>query len=494
MNRRRLVRSCVIGPAFVLAAWTVFAAASGPVLPDPGDAGVSRAEQEKLGQQTKAEVYKQMPVLPDSSPETQYVRRLGERLAAVIPRQNSWPWEFHVVQQKEVNAFALPGGPMFVNIGTIVAAKNEAELAGVMAHEMSHVYMQHSVKQMKKNAAPSLLAGLGQIAGQIIGGVGGDLTSGLAQIGGGMWSMKYSRTDETQADEVGAIIMYKAGYDPKALADFFEQLQAQGGNPPQLLSDHPNPGNRRVAIEREIASWPPKSYRASDAAFARAQADARSVRAYTAKEIDAGAQSGLWARQNAAGGQPAAAAPSPAAPADIRTGGAPAPGLAVPQVRPTGLYRLTTNDRVSLFYPENWQVYGHGNDDGVTVAPAAGYVGGALAYGVIVSRGQDTRARTLDDAAAGLVRSMQRANPNLLALGPPQPLTIDGLPGLSVDLRGDSPVVRAGRPARERDWLVMFRDSQVDHGYVYLVFVAPEDDFEALRPTYDSMLRGLSLR
>lgn len=503
MNRRRLVRSCAIGPALVLASWTALAAVSGPVLPDPGDAGVSKADQEKLGQQAMAEVYKQMPVLPDSSPETQYVRRLGERLAAVIPAQHSWPWEFHVIQQKEINAFALPGGPMFVNLGTIVAAKSEAQLAGVMAHEMAHVYMQHSVKQMKKNTAPSLLAGLGQIAGQIIGGFGGGLTSGLAQLGGGMWSMKYSRTDETQADEVGAIIMYDAGYDPSALADFFEQLQAQGDAPPQLLSDHPNPGNRRTAIEREVASWPPKQYRASGAVFERVQAEARSVRAYTAKEIDAGAQSGQWASQNAGGGQAAPPAPAPApaapaapAPADTRAGtaAAPMPSLAVPEVRPTGLYRLTTNDRVSLFYPENWQVYGHRDDNGVTIAPAAGYVGGALAYGVIVSRGRDARARTLDDAAADLVRTLQQSNPNLLALGPPEPIVIDGLSGLSVELRGDSPIVHGGRAARERDWLVMFRDSLVDRGFVYLLFVAPEGDFEALRPTYDIMLRGFSVR
>jgi len=90
----------------------------------------------------------------DSSPQTQYVRQLGEKLVATIPSHYSWPFEFHVLAQKEVNAFALRGGPMFVNLGTITAASNEAELAGVMAHEMAHVYMQHSAKQAAKKSKP----------------------------------------------------------------------------------------------------------------------------------------------------------------------------------------------------------------------------------------------------------------------------------------------------------------------------------------------------
>src|SRR5574337_296396 len=118
--------------AVVLFATQMYAVVGGPDLPDPGRAGMSREQQIQLGYQTAAQVYKQMPVLPDSSPETQYVRQLGEKLAAQIPPEHSWPFQFHVIPQKEINAFALPGGPMFVNIGTITAADNEAELVGVM--------------------------------------------------------------------------------------------------------------------------------------------------------------------------------------------------------------------------------------------------------------------------------------------------------------------------------------------------------------------------
>jgi Zn-dependent protease with chaperone function len=127
---------------------------------------MSREDQQKLGFQAMGEVYKQMPVLPDSNPMTQYVQKLGKRLVKQIPQQYTWPYEFHVIAQKEINAFALPGGPMFINVGTIAAAQNEAQLAGVMAHEMSHVYMQHSAKQIAKAQWTGLIAGL---AGAVTG-------------------------------------------------------------------------------------------------------------------------------------------------------------------------------------------------------------------------------------------------------------------------------------------------------------------------------------
>src|SRR5262249_22929034 len=268
-----------------------------PELPNPGTvAGISKEQQEQLGRQAMAEVYQQMPVLPDSSPATQYVQRLGKKLVAQIPQQYSWPYEFHVIPQKEINAFALPGGPMFINIGTITAADNEAELAGVMAHEMSHVYMQHSAKQMTKGAFAQGIAGiLGGLLGQ---GRLGSLAQLGINIGGGLVMLKYSRGDEAQADAVGAIILYKAGYNPQAMADFFQKLEKEGGRGPQFLSDHPNPGNRQAAISKEIQSWPPKNYQADSQAFASAKQQANGVKAYTAQEIAAGAKQGVWAKEN----------------------------------------------------------------------------------------------------------------------------------------------------------------------------------------------------
>src|ERR1700694_3567320 len=120
----------------------------------------------QAGQQSAAQVAKQLPVLPDSDPVTIYVQRLGQQLAAHAPGEK-WPYTFHVVNQKEINAFALPGGPVFVNLGTIQAADNEAELAGVMAHEISHVVQRHGTRAATRQMAAQIpLAILGGIMGR----------------------------------------------------------------------------------------------------------------------------------------------------------------------------------------------------------------------------------------------------------------------------------------------------------------------------------------
>src|SRR6185312_15914438 len=206
MNNRSLkhrVLAATLALLIIQPAW-LSAAVSTPQLPDPGSAPMSKEQQEQLGLQAAAEVYKQMPVLPDSSPITQYVKRVGRRLVGVIPPEYSWPYDFHVIPQKEINAFALPGGPMFVNVGAIVAAENEAELVGVMAHEMAHVYMQHSAKQASKAQWAGLLGALGGLFGN---STVGSLARAGVQFGAGTLMMKYSRSDEAQADAVGAVIM-----------------------------------------------------------------------------------------------------------------------------------------------------------------------------------------------------------------------------------------------------------------------------------------------
>jgi hypothetical protein len=136
-NPTQMNRSLVklLWPMLLCLATQSYAQSAGPTFPDPGKPHMSRDQQRALGLQVAAKAYEQMPVLPDSSPETQYIRQLGQKLVATIPPEHSWPFEFHEVAQKEINAFALPGGPMFVNLGTLTAAANEAPLAGVMGHE-----------------------------------------------------------------------------------------------------------------------------------------------------------------------------------------------------------------------------------------------------------------------------------------------------------------------------------------------------------------------
>ena len=464
-------------------------AQSEPVLPDPGNPGISKQEQEQLGAKAKAEVYQQMPVLPDSSPVSQYVRQLGARLVKVIPPDRSWPYEFHVIQQKEINAFALPGGPIFINIGTITAATNEAELAGVMSHEMSHVYMQHSAKQMKQSTGPSILAGLGQVLGSMIGGVGGALASIGGQMVGGMWSMRYSRADEAQADAVGAVIMYKAGYNPRSLAEFFQKLESQGGSPPQFLSDHPNPGNRVQAVDKEIANWPPEQWVTNTAAFNSVHQQAQHVTAYTAQQISDGAKSGQWARQNQGQGSvpsnvSTGAPQSNAAPA----GNANIGSASYQQVRPSSTMKSESNQVFSMRYPENWQAF-QDQQGGFTIAPSAGYSQGAVAYGVVFGGAQGD----LNSATQQLVQNFTQGNAGMRQTSGAQQITVNGAPAMSIDLSGPSPVLDSrGQPLPEHDWLVTVQRPQ--GGVLYAIFVAPERDFNQMQSTFVNMLKSLHVK
>ena len=473
----------------VMAAPAWPATPSAPQLPDPGTTSMPKEQQIQLGLKAMAEVYKQMPVLPDSSPITQYVQRLGKQLEAAIPAQYSWPYQFHVIQQKEINAFALPGGPIFINVGTIQAADNEAELAGVMAHEMSHVYMQHSAKQAPKAEWANSIGALGGLFG---GSTVGTLARLGIQLGAGSLLMRYSRKDEAQADAVGAIIMYKDNYNPEAMADFFEKLEKQGGgNGPQFLSDHPNPGNRRTAIQREIRPWAPKHYLATSDAFLRVKQESASVKSYTAQQIADGAKSGQWAQQNRQTG----AIPANLPVSDNQgTGGAAAPAsiqnVSYSQIRPSGNFKRYDHQAFSIVYPDNWQAAS--DQSSVTIAPPAGVGQGAVAYGVVIGAAQDQNASSMDQATQDLVQNLEQTNPGLRASGGAQSIDVNGMQGRTVNLTGNSPIQENGHPLPERDWLVAVPRGQ--GGLLYVVFIAPEKDFSQLRSSYQRMLDSLQVK
>jgi hypothetical protein len=381
---------------------------------------------------------------------------------------------------------------MFVNVGTIVAASNEAQLAGVMAHEMAHVYMQHSAKQMQKNTVPSLISALGQIAGSMIGGIGGAVASAGGQLGGGMLSMKYSRSDEAQADAVGAIIMYRAGYDPRALADFFSKMSEEGGEGgPQFLSDHPNPGNREQAIQKEIESWPPKQFRTSSAAFTQARQRASSVRLYTAQEIAEGAKSGKWMQVNKQNGavfkapegvkvQPTSGSPSQPG-ANDTAGVAPSSRMVTENLGPLTIAR-----------PTNWEVFTpQQQGQSVTIAPRAGVSDQGVGYGVVINGVQPQNGSgNIDQMTSEIVRALQGQGGDLQTVGSPQSITVGGVRGRAVMMESTSPLPGSnGQAQRERDWLVTL--PQRDGSVMYLVFVAPRSEFQNFKPTFDSMLRSL---
>src|SRR6184192_3216105 len=460
--------------AVLMATPGAFAVAGLPQLPDPGTVPVSKQQQEQLGLKAMSEVYQQMPVLPDSNPVTQYVQQLGKRLVQVIPQQNSWPYQFHVIPQKDVNAFALPGGPIFINVGTVLAADNESQLAGVMSHEMSHVYMQHQIKEMQKAGMTQGVAGIvGGLLGAVLGGTAGTLANMGAQYAGGILSLKYSRQEEAQADAVGAIIMYKAGYNPRSLAEFFQKLEKQGGaGGPQFLSDHPNPGNRVEAIASLIKTLPRRQFTNGDTgSFQQVHQVAMGRKPLTSQQV---AQQAKQGGQGSPGG-------------DSGSMGQPTSG----DVMPSGGMQTLNHSAFQMQYPQNWQVFGDQNS-AVTIAPQAGLTQNAVAYGVIVNAFQP-ESNTIDGAMHELEQSLRQSNPDLRLVGHDEAITINGQQGRSVDLLGSSPVMDKNNKAeKERDWLVALPSS--NNTVIYLVFIAPDRDFDRLRPTFEQMLRSFQMR
>ena len=478
----------MVGLALLFVAMQAWAQSAGPEFPNPGKPHMSRDQQHALGLQAAAQVYQQMPVLPDSSPETQYIRQLGQKLVSTIPQEYSWPFEFHVVAQKEINAFALPGGPMFVNIGTVTAAASESELAGVMAHEMSHVYMQHSAKQQTKAEWTSGLAGLASgVLGATTGGVMGQLAQQGIQFGAQGIMLKYSRTDEAQADAVGAMILYKAGYNPQALADFFKTLETQGGpTPPQWLSDHPNPGNREQSIEKEISNWPQENYAGNSVAFQKVRQHAAGVKAYSAEEIAAGAKSGQWASINQKNG--AAFNSSGARPV---SGKNPAAPVSSQSVIPSQQMVTSNLGPMKIAHPQNWSVsMPQKQGEFLTIAPPAGLTQNGVGYGVLINGARTgNQGMNIDDITKQLVQEMAQAQ-GLKPVSNSQAIAVSGVEGRSVMMQSVSPFPSAnGQQQVERDWLVAV--PQASDAVIFFVFVAPESEFSRFQPTYEAMLKSV---
>jgi Zn-dependent protease with chaperone function len=431
------------------------------VEPSHGFDMFSAQEEVQAGQQAAAQVGKQLPLLPDSDPVTINVQRLGRQLAAHAPGEK-WPYSFHVVNQKEINAFALPGGPIFVNLGTIQAADNEAELAGVIAHEISHVVQRHGTRAASKQMAAQLpLAILGGVMGR--GALSQMAQMGLS-FGVGSYFLKNSRKAESEADLLGTDIMYDTGFNPRAMSDFFAKLEKEGSvaRGPQFLSDHPDPGNRAQAVSKEVATLPRKtSYRTDSAEFRDIKQRVGSMKPLTAQQI-AERQSPTM---NASGGS----------------------------IEPSANVRSFSHSDFEISYPDNWRVFGDQNSS-VTIAPQSGVSNSVVAYGVLINIFQPEDSNvTLDQATHELLASLRQSNPDLREIGHDENIRLNGVAAKSVDLVGISPLKDpSGRAAQERDWLVAVR--RRDGSLLYLVCIAPEKDFESLRPTFERMLKSLRLR
>jgi beta-barrel assembly-enhancing protease len=223
---------------------------------DPDSNRFTPAQDVELGRRAAADLQRELPIIRDRRTQS-FVERIGERLVGSIPgrlQQPQFRYTFQVVDRKDINAFALPGGPIYVNRGMLEAARNDGEVAGVIAHELSHIVLRHGTAQATKGQKFQIGAMAGQILGSVIGGRTGAVVAQGSQIGIGTYFMKYSREYEREADLLGAQIMARAGYDPRDMANMFRTIAARSGNGgPEWLSDHPSPANRYEAINREAA-------------------------------------------------------------------------------------------------------------------------------------------------------------------------------------------------------------------------------------------------
>src|SRR2546426_10236506 len=215
---------------------------------------ISESQEIAMGRDYDKQVAASIGLDPDSGLQ-RYMQQFGARLAATSERPNL-PWSFRVVDDPVVNAFALPGGYIYVTRGILAHLNSEAELAGVVGHEIGHVTARHSVSQLSKQQLAQLGLAVGTIASPAF-----ERYAGIASQALGVLFLKYSRDAESQADDLGLRYLRRGHYDPREMPHVFEMLdrvsQAQGGGRvPQWLATHPNPENRRGRIEQEIAAGP----------------------------------------------------------------------------------------------------------------------------------------------------------------------------------------------------------------------------------------------
>jgi hypothetical protein len=418
----------------------------------------------ELGRQSAQEVSRQMPLLNDSN-IVGYVQQLGKKLAARAGGF-AFPYQFNVVASKDINAFALPGGFIFVNAGAIAAAKNEGELAGVMSHEISHVALRHGTNQATKayiaKAGLSVLSGIlgGESSdlGQIIGAVGG--------VGANALFLKFGRTAESQADLEGARIMAEAGYDPRDMANFFKTLQEQGGQRvPEFLSDHPDPGNRVAAVNAVLSSLPVSANPVHDTnEFQQAKAQITNNRVAMRSSSE----------------------PERVGPRD--------PGNNKPGTRPeppaSSFGQFQARDGAfALEYPQNWDAL-TADEVNMIFAPKGAY--GKQGENVFVTHGifvgaLKTEGSDLRSANAAFVEEQIKSNPDFRIERGPENYDFGGRQGFATLVSGPSPVTGV----IEVD--VIYTTATSDGRLFYFITIAPKDEYQSYRPAFEHIINSISL-
>jgi len=450
------------------------------------------AEQDvQIGQQSAGEAERKLPILSDS--ETQaYINRIGQRLAANAGGAK-FPYQFRVVNAADINAFALPGGPVYIYRGVIDNAKNEGEIAGVVAHEIAHVALRHGTHQASKAYAAQ--AGLSILGGILGGKVGANTAQILNTVGGvgmNVLFLKFSRALETQADVRGAQILAASGYTPQDMVSFFQTLaKSDSSKKTSFLSDHPAPPDRISRIQKEAQLLRvPDTPTTNVAELNRVKSSMRS-RYGNAKTTEQIARSGpqqtgpMTSSTNTPTREVSVAAPS----SSMRA-----------YTSPSQVYRVS--------YPSNWRVYQEGST-AVTMAPEGGIgdVNGRteVVYGAIVSHydpfGSTSASRlrgssgsvysgsiSLQDATNDLLGQIQQNGPHLKAIsGSTQRFNLSGGPALSASLRGTNP----NTGINERVTAVT---RQLGDGHLlYLLFVTPERDAKNYGPVLQAMVNSMEI-
>jgi beta-barrel assembly-enhancing protease len=432
----------------------------------------SLADDVKVGQEAAAQVARELPLLPEDGDIDSYVEGVGRVLAAAIPPEFAhaeFRYEFSVVNAKDINAFALPGGPMFVNRGMIQAAKTEGEMAGVMAHELSHVALRHGTAQATKSQSAGIQLGAigGAILGAIIGGDAGGIVAQGTQIGLGTYLLKFSREYETQADLLGAQILAKAGYDPMDLARMFQTIEQQGSaSGPEWMSSHPNPGNRYQRISDEskklTVAQPSRSNQSKE--FSQVQSTlTRMAPAATSEEIAKSRRPDNSGRY----------------PDDARMEDTVDP--------PSTRYRvLRLEQAFEVSVPENWKEFR--DSSSVTLAPEGAYgnVKGqsVFTHGAIIGLSQAS-SRDLTRESDRLVSGILDGNAYLSVNGKYARLRIAGRDALRIRLVGNSPVTN------RREIVDVYTVLARQDALFSIVQVVPGNDQASYRAAFDEMVRSV---
>ena len=422
----------------------------------------------KLGREAARQAEAQFPLLPDSEVQG-YVERVGERLVRSIPSEFQHPefdYFFKVVNARDINAFALPGGPMYVNRGMIESARSEGEMAGVMAHEISHVALRHGTAQATKGQKYSTLGAIAGIAGTIFGGPG---VGQLAQAPFAVYMLKFSREYETEADVLGAQIMANAGYDPRDLANMFRTIEQQGGGGGGFLSDHPSPSDRYARINRE-------------AQMLRVNAGARDTREFNR----------IQERLRGYGTAPTMAEIQRSGqryPVGENTGNTGNYPNNPPRGRveyPSNRYQNVSifNGGVQVSVPSNWRQVNENNS--VWFVPEGGYgsMNGQAVYTHGVSFGvAQTNQRNLQSASQELINSLAQGNRNLGSSGGWQRTSMSGRNALYTTLSN------VNEATGQREFIRVITTQLRNGQLFYMIAVAPQNERNFER-AFDTVLRS----